>query len=245
MSRKNKKAKDTSVKIPQKDKIKDSLSIFEREDFTEKQKSFIDLVMDKETQVIFVKGRAGTAKTYLAIYCALHLLNNKRVSDLMYFRTVVESGKTLGSLPGELEEKFDPFMGPLVDKLDELLPKADVQRLLKEERIQARPINYLRGASFNAKCLVADEAQNFTYEELTTFMTRLGRFSKMIIVGDPKQSDIGKRSGFNRFYEIFDTEVHKQNGIHTFELTEIVRNPLLELICQTIEDGKPEPTSTP
>ncbi len=240
MSRKNKKIKDTSVKIPQKDKIKDPLQIIERDDFSETQKNFMNLVMDKETQVIFVKGQAGTAKTYLAIYCALHLLNNKRVSDLMYFRTVIESGKSLGSLPGELEEKFDPFMGPLVDKLEELLPRADIQKLLKEERVLARPINYLRGASFNAKCLIADEAQNFTYEELTTFITRLGRFSKMIILGDPKQSDIGKRSGFARFYEIFDTEKHKQLGIHTFELTENFRNPLLVEICKTIEDGKPE-----
>ncbi len=147
MSRKNKKIKDTSVKIPQKDKIKDPLQIIERDDFSETQKNFMNLVMDKETQVIFVKGQAGTAKTYLAIYCALHLLNNKRVSDLMYFRTVIESGKSLGSLPGELEEKFDPFMGPLVDKLEELLPRADIQKLLKEERVLARPINYLRGAS--------------------------------------------------------------------------------------------------
>ncbi len=240
MSRKNKKSKDTSVKVPQKDKIKDSLSIQERDNFSDDQKRFIDLVMDKQTQVIFVKGRAGTAKTYLAVYCALQLLNSKRVSDLMYFRTIIESGKSLGSLPGELEEKFDPYMGPLVDKLEELLPASDIQRLVKEERIVARPINYLRGASFNVKCLIADEAQNFTYEELTTFITRLGRFSKMIILGDPKQSDIGKRSGFSRFYEIFDTEKHKQLGIHTFELTENFRNPLMDEICNTIEDGKPE-----
>ncbi len=242
MSRKNNKTKlpDKSPKILQRDKIKDSLSIIERDDFTDQQKNFIDLVLDKETQVVFVKGKAGSAKTYLAIYCALHLLNSKRVSDLMYFRTVIESGKSLGALPGELEEKFNPFMEPLEDKLDELLPKTDVQRLIKEERIIARPINYLRGASFNAKCLVVDEAQNFTYKELTTVITRLGRFSKMLILGDPAQSDIGKNSGFSRFYEIFDTGQHKQSGIHTFEFTGQFRNPLLELICKTIEDGKPE-----
>lgn len=243
MSRKHKKQKDTSPKVPQKDKLKESLTIYQRDDFTEKQKQFINLVMDKETQIIFVKGKAGTAKTYLGVYCALHLLDSKRVSDLMYFRTVVESGKSLGSLPGELDEKFNPFMRPLEEKLEELLPRGDIQRLIKDERIEALPINYIRGASFNAKCLIADEAQNFTYEELTTFMTRFGRFSKMIIMGDPKQSDIGKRSGFNQFYKIFDTEKHKKLGIHTFELTETVRNPLLEEICNTIENGRPETTS--
>lgn len=243
MSRKNKKLKDTSVKVPQKDKIKDSLTIYERDDLTEKQKRFIDLAMDKETKIMFVNGPAGTSKTFLAVYCALHLLNSKRVSDLIYFRTIVESaGRSLGSLPGELEDKFSPFMMPLEDKLDELMPKADIQRLKKEERITARPINYLRGASFNAKFLLADEAQNFTYPELTTLITRYGQFSKMIICGDMRQSDIGNRSGFTHFFRNFDTEDSKQNGIHTFEFDEndIVRSELLKFIVRKIEDGKPE-----
>lgn len=240
MSRKNKKNTDKSPKVPQKDKIRESLQIVGRDDWSESQKDFIDLTLDKHTQVVFAKGRAGTSKTYLAIYCALELLNSKRVSDITYLRTVIEAGKSLGALPGELEEKFDPYCGPLSDKLEEFLSKPDILRLKKEERIVAKPVNYLRGASFNAKCIIVDEAQNFTYEELTTVITRLGKFSKMIIVGDPAQSDVGKRSGFNLFYKNFDTEIHKQNGIHTFELTEQFRNPLLDLICKTIEDGKPE-----
>jgi predicted ribonuclease YlaK len=175
MSRKKQKAKDVSVKVPQKDKIKESITVYERDDLTEKQKRFIELVMDKDTKIVFVNGPAGTSKTFLSVYCGLHLLNDKRVSDLIYFRTIVESaGKSLGSLPGELSEKFSPFMMPLEDKLDELMPRADIQRLMKEERIQAMPINYLRGASFNAKFLLADEAQNFTYSELTTLITRYG-----------------------------------------------------------------------
>lgn len=242
MSRKHKKQKDTSVKVPQKDKIKDSLTIIERDDLTENQQRFINLATDKNTNILLVNGPAGTSKTFLSVYCALHLLNKKKVSDLMYFRTIVESGKSLGSLPGELQDKFAPFMGPLLDKLEELLPRAEIDRLIKEGRVEAKPVNYLRGASFNAKFLLADEAQNFTFEELTTLITRYGRFSKMIICGDVKQSDIGKRSGFAHFYKIFDTEIHKQNGIHTFEFTreDIVRSELLKLICETIENGRPE-----
>jgi len=241
MSRKNKKAKDTSVKVPQKEKIKDSLTIFERDDLTEKQRQFIALAMDKETKIIFVNGPAGTSKTFLAVYCGLHLLNNKTVSDLLYFRTVVESAsKSLGSLPGELDAKFGPYTGPLHDKLEELLPKAEVQRLAKDHRIEAQPVNYLRGASFNAKFLLADEAQNFTYEELTTLVTRFGRFSKMIVVGDTRQSDIGNRSGFNAFFKTFNDKDSKEHGIHTFEFGEedIVRSELLKFIVKKIEVGK-------
>lgn len=241
MSRKNKNKKDTSVKVPQKDKIKDTLSIQERDDLTEKQKKLIDLVLDKETKIVFIKGPAGTSKSFISIYCALHLLNEKKVSDLLYVRTVVESGsKAIGALPGEINDKFGPYMMPLEDKLDELLPSCDIQKLKKEERIQAIPINFMRGASLNAKFIMADEAQNFTFEELTTFITRYGKFSKMIICGDAEQSDIGKRSGFPSFYEIFNTEEHKAAGIHTFEFDEndIVRSELLKLICKTIRNGK-------
>ena len=243
MSRKNKKPKDTSIIVPQRDKLTDTLSVFERPDLTQRQKNFIDLVMDKNTKIVFVNGPAGTSKTYLSVYCALHLLSEKRVSDLLYFRTIIESAsKGLGSLPGEMDDKFGPFMMPLEDKLEELIPKPQIQMLIKEDRVRALPINYLRGASFNAKFLLADEAQNFTYQELTTLVTRYGKFSKMIICGDVKQSDINGRSGFARFLEIFDTEKHKEAGIHTFEFTkdDIVRSELLKLICETVENGKPE-----
>lgn len=242
MGRKNKQNKDTSVKVPQRDKLKDSLFIYERDDLTEKQQKFIELLMDKETKIIFVNGPAGTSKTFLSVYCGLHLLNAKKVSDIVYIRTIVESAsKGLGSLPGELDEKFGPFMMPLIDKLNEMLPKADVQALLKEERVQAVPINYLRGASFNARFLLADEAQNFTFQELTTLITRYGKFSKMVICGDTRQSDIGDRSGFGAFYDIFDTEDSKENGIHTFEFdkSDIVRSELLQFIVEKIENGRP------
>ena len=241
MSRKIKNKKDTSTKVPQKEKMSGELSIIERDDLTEKQKKLIDLVMDKETKIVFIKGPAGTSKSFISIYCGLKLLNAKKVSDLIYIRTVVESGsRGIGSLPGDINDKFGPYMMPLEDKLDELLPKAEVQKLKKDERIQAIPINFMRGASLNAKFICCDESQNFTFEELTTAITRYGKFSKMIICGDAEQSDIGSRSGFPAFFNIFDTEKHKAAGIHTFEFNEddIVRSELLKLICKTIRDGK-------
>lgn len=241
MSRKKTKTKDTSTKIPQRDKIKDALSIIERSDLTEKQKKFIDLVMDKETKIVFVNGPAGCSKTFLSVYCGLHLLNSRRLSDIIYIRTIIESaGKSLGSLPGEIDEKFGPFMMPLMDKLDELLPKSDIDSLLKEERVKAIPINYLRGASFNAKFLLADEAQNFTAKELTTLITRYGHFSKMIIAGDTRQSDINGRSGFKPFCDTFNDEESKNKGIHYFEFdkSDIVRSELLQFIVDKIDNAE-------
>ena len=243
MSRKkNKNQKDQSIKVPQRDKLKDGLTIFERSDLTERQKQFIELLMNKETKLVFVNGPAGTSKTFLSVYCGLHLMDEKRLSDLIYVRTIVESAsKALGSLPGEVDDKFGPFMMPLMDKLEELLPQSDIKSLVNDKRVQPIPINYLRGASFNAKFILADEAQNFTFQELTTLVTRLGQYSKMVIVGDTRQSDINGRSGFAPFLKAFDCEQSKANGIHVFEFTkdDIVRSELLKFIVDKIEQAKP------
>lgn len=243
MSRKKTKEKDVSPKVPQRDKLKDELTIFERDDLTEKQKAFIELLNNKDTKIVFVNGPAGTSKTFLSVYCGLHQLSQKKISDIIYIRTIIESaGKSLGSLPGEIDEKFGPFMMPLLDKLEELLPKADINALVKDERVKAIPINYLRGASFNAKFLLADEAQNFTFQELTTLITRYGKFSKLVIIGDTRQSDIGDKSGFGRFCKLFDDDASRKNGIHYFEFdkSDIVRSELLKFIVEKIEDaGKP------
>ncbi len=245
MSKKIKKPKDTSVSIPQRDKLKNPLQILERNDLTDKQQRFLELVTDKHTRVVFVNGPAGTAKTYLAALAGLRLLDAKKVSDILYFRSIVESSAdSLGSLPGELEDKFGPFAAPLEEKLEELLPKCDIQALKKEKRVEGLPINFLRGRSFNVKYIIADEAQNMRFKELNTLMTRLGKFSKMIILGDSDQIDLKKReeSGLMDFYHAFDTETHKQAGIHTFEFGEedIVRDELLKLICNTIKHARAE-----
>lgn len=239
MAAKAKTKVDKSPKIPQKDKYLYELNIRERDDLTEKQQQFLALLTDKHTRVVFCKGPAGTSKTYLAVQAALRLINSKTVSDLIYVRSLAESAsKSIGSLPGELEEKFGPFTMPLMDKLEEFLTKGDIDRLQKEDRIQATPINFLRGASFNVKYILLDEAQNFTFEELVTAITRIGEFSKVVIIGDVKQSDVGYRSGFNEMFQLFNTPAHKEAGIHTFEFgqEDIVRSGILRLIVQTLEE---------
>ncbi len=232
------KEKDSSPKIPQRNKLKDQLTIKEFP-WTDKQKEFISLVLNKETKLVFLKGPAGTSKTLISVYCGLKLLNEKRVSDLLYVRTVVESAsKGLGFLPGESGDKFKPFLLPLEDKLDELLPRNEIKCLLNDERIQGIPVNYLRGANWNAKFICADESQNFTFKELTTLITRLGQFSKLIVSADIYQADINGNSGFQKMFEVFNDEESRKNGIFCFEFTkdDIVRSGLCKYIIEKLEN---------
>lgn len=233
----NREVKDTSPIIPQRNKIRNQLSIHQRE-LNEKQKQFLDLALDKTTKIVFVSGPAGTSKTYMAVYAALNLLNQRRVSDLIYIRSAVESSEAkLGFLPGEAEDKMAPYLAPLMDKLGELLPKGDIDTLKKEERISSVPVGFLRGLNWNAKVIISDETQNMTWKELFTLITRTGEFSKMFILGDPEQSDINGKSGFLKMISYFDDEESKANGIQVFRFTDddIVRSGLVQFIIKKVK----------
>lgn len=229
--------KDTSPVIPQRDKIKNSIKIRQIE-LNEKQKLFFEMAMDKKTKIMFVSGPAGTAKTYMAVYSALTLINQRRVSDLIYIRSAVESSEAkLGFLPGEADEKMAPYIQPLMDKLIELIPKADIDSLQKEQRVSAVPVGFLRGLNWNAKVIITDEAQNMTHKELFTLITRTGEFSKVFILGDPEQSDINGKSGFIKMISHFDDEESKENGIQVFRLIDddIVRSGLVKFIIKKVK----------
>lgn len=210
---------------------------------TEKQKKFLELSLRDDSKIVFVLGPAGSTKTYMAVMSALRHLQKDDSLDLFYVRTAIESAeKGLGALPGTLEEKFNPYMAPLEDKLAELLPgnttiKAE---LLKSNRIQAMPINFLRGASWINKIVVADESQNFTFKELVTMITRLGENSKLFICGDLMQSDINGRSGLKPMIDLFDDEQSKEKGIYCFRFTEndIMRSEILKFIIQKLKSHK-------
>lgn len=230
---------DKSPRIFQRDKIDFDLHIRQREDFTENQRKLINLILDKETKIVFVSGPAGTSKTYLAIYCGLMLLAQKRLSELFYVRSVIESAsKSLGSLPGDEKLKMEPFLMPLMDKLEELLPGNEIQALTKDERVKGTAINYLRGASLAAKFIIGDECQNFTVLELKTLLTRMGEFSKMVICADPLQSDCNGKSGFQTVYNLFDTEESRKEGIYCFKFgkEDIVRSGVLKHIIERFEE---------
>lgn len=209
---------------------------------TEKQKIFLALALQEETNIMFVSGPAGSTKTYMAVYAALRHLSAEDDLDMFYVRTVIESAdKGLGALPGSVEEKINPYMAPLEDKLIEMLPQNKTVRreLIDSGRIQAMPINFLRGASWKDKVVVADEAQNFTFKELTTLITRLGHNSKLFICGDFMQSDINGKSGYADMFNLFKDKESEDNGIHCFSFNknDILRSELQKYIIGKLEDN--------
>lgn len=210
---------------------------------SDKQRLFSEIAGEESTKIMFVSGPAGSTKTYMAVYSALRLLQKNEDLDLMYVRTAIESAdKGLGALPGTLEEKFNPYMAPLEDKLDELLPKniPVKQDLISSGRIQAMPINFLRGANWINKIVVADESQNFTFQELVTLITRLGDGSKLFICGDVMQSDINGKSGFKKMINLFNDKQSKEKGIHNFEFNEsdIFRSEILKYIIYKLKKSQ-------
>ena len=208
---------------------------------SEKQLIFLKLACDKKTNIMFVNGPAGSTKTYMAVLSALRHLQRSEELDLLYVRTAIESAdKGLGALPGTLEEKINPYMAPLEDKLEELLPKTTgvKNELIKSGRIQAMPINFLRGANWTDKIVVADESQNFTFKELITLITRIGENSKLFICGDIMQSDINGRSGFGDMMNLFSDKESKERGIHCFRFNEddIMRSEILKYIITKLKN---------
>lgn len=232
-----KQKEDTSVYVPQKSKIKNGLNISERFIWTEKQKEFINLILNKQTKIVFCEGVSGTAKTLLSVYCGLELLQKKLIGQLYYTRTPVESSNYgLGYIKGDASEKFDPYCMPIYDKLEELLDKPSIDLLKKEERVITMPLGFMRGASLNSTFIIAEEAQNYSLKDFLLLMTRLGKFSKLIFIGDTKQSDI-RNSGFRTVINLFDNPESKEKGINTFKFykIDIMRNEILSFIIEKFE----------
>ena len=232
---------DTSPKVYQREKIDFDLHIRELP-WTEKQQALIELGTAKETRVIFLSGPAGSSKSTLAMRIGLELMQQKKVAEMLFVRAAVESADSkLGYLPGDITGKFEPYMGPFEDKLEELLPAGEVKRLKGENRLIYQPINFVRGASWTAKFVILDEAQDLTINELQTLMTRIGKFTKMIICADPKQSDLpkNKQGGFEKCAYMFNTVEAQRFGIYSaaFNNYDIMRSELCKFIVETFENN--------
>lgn len=236
-SKQQETTQDKSLIVHQNEKLSRQIHIRQRPDLTNKQKEFLKLALDNNTKIIFLSGPSGSSKSFLAVLASLELMNLKKVSDLIYVRSIVESSDNkMGYLPGDASEKLSPYIEPLIEKLEEMVDGADINSLQKERRIQGKPTGYLRGLSWNAKAVIMDEAQNSTKKELTTLMTRVGHFSKLFICGDPMQSDINGKSGFAEMCNIFNDEESRNQGIHVFYLTEedIVRSEIVKFIVKKL-----------
>lgn len=203
---------------------------------TDNHQKFYYLSQNPKTNMIFLDGPAGSAKTHLAVFSALEMLKAGHIDKIIYVRSVVESSsRSMGFLKGDEIQKFQPYFAPMLDKLSCLLPPSDINHLITNEYIKAIPINFLRGMTFNRCAVIGDELQNFNVSELKTLLSRVGKHTTYMLLADPKQSDI-RDSGFKEVFDKFDQEFSRKNEIHClkFDNTDIVRSPILKHIAQIL-----------
>ncbi len=203
------------------------------------QQEFFDTIINDTTYMSFVDGPAGSAKTYIAVLGALRLLNEQKISSIVYIRTIVESAsRSMGALPGELDEKFKPWSAPLIDKLEEIISPGVQDNLFNKGIIKCIPVNFTRGLTFRNSFVIIDEAQNMTVDELTTVLTRFGDGSKYVVIGDSLQSDINGKSGFDRIKQRFTDEKCQDEGIFAYDFSEneVVRSKILKFIVSKLAD---------
>ncbi|WP_240986934.1 PhoH family protein [Acididesulfobacillus acetoxydans] len=190
--------------------------------------------LEKST-VVFGIGPAGTGKTYLAVVMAVRALRAKNVNRIVLTRPAVEAGEKLGFLPGDVQEKVDPYLRPLYDALYDLLGVETAQRYVEKEIIEIAPLAYMRGRTLDDSFIILDEAQNTTPEQMKMFLTRLGYSSQAVVTGDVTQVDLprGHYSGLVEVQHI----LHGIPGIvfHYFTAADVVRNPLVQKIIQAYE----------
>lgn len=199
------------------------------------QRRFVGAV--EGSTLAFGIGPAGTGKTYLAIVMAVRALKRRDVSRIVLSRPAVEAGERLGFLPGDLREKFDPYMRPLFDALSELIDDATVNKFMERGTLEVAPLAFMRGRTLADSFVILDEAQNATDDQLMMFLTRLGSGSKMVVTGDVTQIDLpaGQRSGLRaaaaRLAELDDVGVVELDG------SDVVRHPLVAKIIRAYESG--------
>ena len=205
------------------------------------QKKYLDAVKDND--IVFAIGPAGTGKTYQAVAMAVSALKSKAVDRIIITRPAVEAGERLGFLPGDLKEKVDPYLTPLYDALNDMIPRDKLKIYLDQRTIEIAPLAYMRGRTLHNSFIILDEAQNATPMQMKMFLTRLGVTSKAIITGDITQIDlpIHEKSGLIDATNI----LKKVDGISFvyFDETDVVRHKLVKNIIKAYAKNDTEKNS--
>ncbi len=200
--------------------------------WTEKQQNFIDLGLSKDTNYILCKAPAGVGKTLTALFIGLKLLSENRIKNIYFCRQPCEaSSYGLGFLKGEIDSKMGPYIAPMLDHLTEMLSPSQMKTLFEDGSIQSIPVGFLKGRSFHSSLVIVDEAEDFLLNDFRLVMGRLGKFSKMILIGDCEQSNV-RNASFGRVYDSFNTADCRENGIHCleFDYADIMRNKVLAFV---------------
>ena len=189
---------------------------------------------DKD-DLLFAVGPAGSGKTYTAIALAVRALKERQVRRIILTRPAVEAGEKLGFLPGDMKEKLDPYLQPLYDALNDMIPPLKLQKYLEEGTVQIAPLAYMRGRTLDNAFVILDEAQNTTLSQIKMFLTRMGRNARFIVTGDVTQVDLPKKSdsGLVRAMEILRGV--DGIGIVEFDRRDIVRHPLVKYIVEAFD----------
>ena len=189
----------------------------------------------EENDLVFATGPAGTGKTFVAIALAVKALKNKEIRKIILSRPAVEAGEKLGFLPGEMKDKLDPYLQPLYDALQDMVPGAKLKEYMENNVIQIAPLAFMRGRTLNDAVIILDEAQNTTTHQIKMFLTRLGMNAKMIITGDVTQIDLPPTATSGLVQAMQILKGVKGLGKVEFEKKDIVRHKLVQRIVEAYD----------
>ncbi len=200
---------------------------------TENQQRLIEAY--KQNDMVFAVGPAGTGKTYLSIALAVKALKEKTAKKIILSRPAVEAGEKLGFLPGDMKDKIDPYLQPLYDALEDMLPQVKLQDMMEKHQIQIAPLAFMRGRTLSDAVVILDEAQNTTPAQIRMFLTRMGWNTKMIITGDMTQIDLPRpqKSGLIEALRVLDGL--EGIGVVNLDRSDIVRHKLVTRIVNAYE----------
>tara|TARA_S200000501_G_scaffold372223_1_gene416819 strand:- start:462 stop:1412 length:951 start_codon:yes stop_codon:yes gene_type:complete len=197
---------------------------------TSNQRKLVDLSYDND--MVFAIGPAGTGKTYTAVALAVRALKNKEVKRIILTRPAVEAGENLGFLPGDMKDKLDPYMQPLYDALNDMIPSEKLKAFIEERVIQIAPLAFMRGRTLDNAFVILDEGQNTTVQQMKMFLTRMGRSAKFVVTGDMTQVDLPNRqkSGLRHSLDLLNDV--PGIGVVYLDQKDVIRHKLVMKIIQ-------------